>query len=674
MGFQVSAGVNVSEIDLTTVVPAVSTTEGALAGVFRWGPVGQRILIESEDELVARFGKPADFNFETFFTGSNFLAYGNKLFNVRVANTSLTFSGIGVLPGTTAVAGATNSIKNKDDYDSRTSFDANVAYIAKYPGSLGNSIRVSVCDSPVGYSQNVFTLTTVTSANLSIPFIVGTNTAIATTGDSANAAAFASAMSNNTILRVGNSAIGFQELKIINNVVVGSAVTLYFSTSYRLSANVTANSVTTANSNATNGVKIERNWEFYKNVDSAPTTSQYTADRGGAGDELHVVVVDHLGGITGVPGTILETFPNLSLATDAKTSDGSTLYYKTVINDQSNYVWTATDRPGRLSNTAVNFAATGNTYPLNIAFASGTDGESESNVAISVELSGYDLFRSAEQIDVSLILTGKNTRAATKSNYIIDNICESRKDCIALISPDKAAVVNNIGEITADLTAFRNNITSTSYAVIDSGYKYMYDKYNDTYRYVPLNGDIGGLIVRTDTVRDPWFSPAGFNRGVIKNVVKLAYNPSKTDRDILYKAGINPVVTFPGQGTLLYGDKTALTKPSAFDRINVRRLFITLEKAIATASKFTLFEFNDTFTRAQFRNLVEPFLRDVQGRRGIYDYRVICDETNNTGEVIDRNEFVGDIYIKPARSINFIQLNFVAVRTGVEFSEIVGSF
>jgi phage tail sheath protein FI len=245
---------------------------------------------------------------------------------------------------------------------------------------------------------------------------------------------------------------------------------------------------------------------------------------------------------------------------------------------------------------------------------------------------------------------------------------------MAFISPPRSTVVNNIGEITTDLTSFRNSITSTSYAVIDSGYKYMYDRYNDLYRYVPLNGDIAGLVVRTDTTRDPWYSPAGFNRGIIKNTVKLAYNPSKADRDILYKAGINPVVTFPGQGTLLYGDKTALAKPSAFDRINVRRLFITLEKAIATAAKYTLFEFNDTFTRAQFRNLVEPFLRDVQGRRGIYDYRVVCDETNNTAEVIDRNEFVGDIYIKPAKSINFIQLNFVAVRTGVEFSEIVGQF
>ena len=289
----------------------------------------------------------------------------------------------------------------------------------------------------------------------------------------------------------------------------------------------------------------------------------------------------------------------------------------------------------------------------------------------------YDLFKSAEDVDVSLILAGKargGTNGEQIANYLIDNIAEVRKDCVVFVSPDRADVVSNIGSESTDVVTFRNSLRSTSYGVLDSGYKYQYDKYNDLYRFVPLNGDTAGLCVRTDDTRDPWWSPAGFNRGQIKNIVKLAYNPSKAERDILYKAGVNPVTTFPGQGTVLFGDKTLLAKPSAFDRINVRRLFIVLEKAVATASKFTLFEFNDEFTRAQFKNLVEPFLRDVQGRRGIYDFKVVCDSSNNTGEVIDRNEFVGDIYIKPARSINFIQLNFVAVRTGVEFSEIVGQF
>jgi len=292
---------------------------------------------------------------------------------------------------------------------------------------------------------------------------------------------------------------------------------------------------------------------------------------------------------------------------------------------------------------------------------------------------GYDLFADASKVDVSMILQGKavGTSGANYkelANYIVDNITSTRKDCIAFISPDKGDVVNNAGSERADSVTFGDALTASSYSVLDSGYKYMYDKYNDAYVWVPLNGDVAGLCARTDTDRDPWWSPAGYSRGQIKNVVKLAFNPPKADRDVLYQADINPVVTFPGKGTVLFGDKTKLGQPSAFDRINVRRLFIVLEKAIATAAEFALFEFNDEFTRSQFKNLVEPFLREVQGRRGIYDFTVVCDDSNNTGEVIDRNEFVGDIYVKPAKSINFIQLNFVAVRTGVEFSEIVGKF
>ena len=307
----------------------------------------------------------------------------------------------------------------------------------------------------------------------------------------------------------------------------------------------------------------------------------------------------------------------------------------------------------------------------------GVDTAAEGSMSLADISAGYDNFSSAEDVDISLIMQGKalgGTNDAGLAKYIIDNICEKRKDCVLFASPAYADVVNNIGGEVDDILAYRNALTNSSYAFIDSGYKYAYDKYNDVYRYVPLNGDIAGLAVRSDTLRDPWFSPAGYNRGGIKNVVKLPFNPKKADRDLLYQSDINPVVTFPGQGTILFGDKTLLGKPSAFDRINVRRLFIVLEKAISTAAKFTLFEFNDAFTRSQFKNLVEPFLRDIQGRRGIQDFRVVCDETNNTGEVIDRNEFIGDIYVKPAKSINFIQLNFVAVRSGVEFNEITGQF
>jgi phage tail sheath protein FI len=260
------------------------------------------------------------------------------------------------------------------------------------------------------------------------------------------------------------------------------------------------------------------------------------------------------------------------------------------------------------------------------------------------------------------------------ANYIIDNICETRRDCIALLSPDKSTVINNSGAEALTVKAWRGAVHSSSYAVLDSGYKYQYDKYNDLYRWVPLNGDIAGLCVRTDSTNDAWWSPAGFNRGQIKNLVKLAWNPRKSERDVLFSNGINPVVTFPGQGTVLYGDKTLQAKPSAFDHINVRRLFIVLEKAISTAAKYQLFDFNDAFTRAQFRNLVTPYLRTIKGRRGITDFYVVCDDTNNTPAIVDSNQFVGDIYIKPSRSINFIQLNFIAVPTGVQFSEVVGKF
>jgi phage tail sheath protein FI len=289
-----------------------------------------------------------------------------------------------------------------------------------------------------------------------------------------------------------------------------------------------------------------------------------------------------------------------------------------------------------------------------------------------------DIFSDAKSVDVSFLISGKAVGAngTQFANYLIDNLAETRKDCVVFVSPERSDVVGAaVDGIQADnVVAFRNNLRSSSYAFLDSGYKYVYDKYNDVSRYVPLNGDIAGLAARTDDVRDPWWSPAGFNRGQVKNVIKLAWNPNQAERDLLYTNDVNPVVNFQGQGTVLYGDKTTLGRPSAFDRINVRRLFIVLEKTLATAAQSTLFEFNDEFTRAQFKNLVEPFLRDVQGRRGIYDFKVVCDETNNTPEVIDSNRFVGDIYIKPAKSINFIQLNFVAVRSGVEFNEIVGGF
>jgi len=697
MPFQVSPGVNVSEIDLTTVVPAVSTTEGAIAGVFRWGPIDKLVLISSEDNLVKRFGKPTSLNPETFFTAASFLSYGNKLYVSRAANTADATGANGVLTAM-ANSGSIGSnlihlVLNEDDYATKiTSFENDIHYVGRFPGALGNSLKVSVCETNTAYSATINLQSSVYAANLTvaltaITFTAGSANAVVNiangtgiTESTTNTAATSikALLSVGDIIEAGNATFGKQLLKIKSMTTPAfvlessvpngdSAFTITFEETFNLTSNFTSNNVL-------------RYWEFFNSVSSAPGQTDFVTSFGNtsAEDAVHVVIVDEDGKVSGVPGTVLEVYENVSRATDAKTEQGASNYYKEVINQTSSWVWVGADSTTGATATALLVADSTATKPLSLSFVNGSDGDNEVDIAVGRLTAAYDKFISASDVDVSLVLTGKSkggTNGEQLANYLIDNIAEVRRDCVVFVSPDKNDVVTNAGkDEEADIVTFRNSLRSTSYAVLDSGYKYMYDKYNDVYRYIPLNGDTAGLCVRTDTTRDPWFSPAGFNRGQIKNVVKLAYNPDKADRDVLYKSGINPVVTFPGQGTILYGDKTLLAKPSAFDRINVRRLFIVLEKAIATASQFTLFEFNDEFTRAQFKNLVEPFLRDVQGRRGIYDFKVVCDETNNTGEVIDRNEFVGDIYIKPARSINFIQLNFVAVRTGVEFSEIVGQF
>ena len=700
MPFQVSPGVNVTEIDLTTVVPAVSTTEGALAGVFRWGPVEKRTLVDSESNLVARFGKPTNHNAETFFTAANFLSYGNKLYIARVANTTSDDATVVVRNAVANIAAVSDMndfiIKNSDHFDTVTTLqdDTDVYYVAKYPGAMGNSLKISVCDSVNAFSSNVSMSdyaggsylinatssaiqANVGSANVTLSIIPGTGTLAQS---NTAAAAILDLLTVGDYIQVGNSTIGIQNMKIASIGTPAHANSTGGTTSNtEARAVIVCENVYTLSQN-TSTTTFTRKWEYFNAVDAAPGASTYQQNFGAntsAVDEMHIVVADEDGTFTGVPGTILEVFNGVSRSSDAKTEDGATNFYETVVDDNSNYIWFANPRAGAVSSNAASVSSSQNAKPLSLSFQGGTDGQTEANVSIGTVLLGYDLFASAEDIDVSLILTGKargGTNGEQLANYLIDNIAEVRKDCVVFASPDKDDVVNNSGDESNDVVTFRNSMRSSSYAVLDSGYKYQYDKYNDIYRWIPMNGDIAGLCVRTDDTRDAWWSPAGFNRGQIKNIVKLAYNPRKADRDILYKAGVNPVVTFPGQGTILYGDKTLLAKPSAFDRINVRRLFIVLEKAVATAAKFTLFEFNDDFTRAQFRNLVEPFLRDVQGRRGIYDFQVVCDTTNNTGEVIDRNEFIGDIYIKPAKSINFIQLNFVAVRTGVEFSEIVGQF
>ena len=642
MACQVSPGVNVSEVDLSTVVPAVSTTEGALAGVFKWGPVDSRVLVDSEETLVSRFQKPdGSLNPETFFTAANFLAYGNKLFVNRVIDSNAKNA---VSNGSSAAV----VVKNEDFIDS-VSLTSNDHFVARYPGVLGNSLQVSVCKSANDYLE---------SSTGTLTIAAGNN--IATTSQNETTSGGTSLVQVGDKIKFGNSTVGIFYLE----VEAANTTTFTFKENYTGAVNLTT-------------VAFDRYWKYYDLVRAAPGTSTYTLGKGGAGDELHVVVADEDGDITGTKGTVLELYEGVSRATDAKTESGETNYFIDVIKQRSSWIYAKGATNLVTTNTAVNMAALTTDNATYDSLKLGVDTAAEGSMSLADISAGYDNFSSAEDVDISLIMQGKalgGTNDAGLAKYIIDNICEKRKDCVLFASPSYADVVNNIGGEVDDIIAYRNALTNSSYAFIDSGYKYAYDKYNDVYRYVPLNGDIAGLAVRSDELRDAWFSPAGYNRGGLKNVVKLPFNPKKADRDLLYQSDINPVVTFPGQGTILFGDKTVLGKPSAFDRINVRRLFIVLEKAISTAAKFTLFEFNDAFTRSQFKNLVEPFLRDVQGRRGIQDFRVVCDETNNTGEVIDRNEFVGDIYIKPSKSINFIQLNFVAVRSGVEFSEIVGQF
>lgn len=637
MGFQVSPGVVVTEKDLTTIVPSVSTTDGAFVGAFRWGPLNEIVLVGDENLLVKRFGEPDNATATSFFTAANFLAYGDKLRVVRVADEA-------IATNATAEGSTGLLVKNDLHYQSLNLGSINSGnWVAKYPGVLGNSIKVSVCASAKEFGRQM----TGTYSGTAGATVITTTTALA------------------------------------NNLIVGSVITTPSGERFSVvSLNDTATpkeitvdkKISTAFTNET----LTVSWEFASIFGVAPGTSTPVAAAGGTGDELHIVVVDADGKISGIKGTVLERYAFLSKASNAFSDDGTTLYYVNVINRSSEYIrWLSHGQATTWGSPvgAVNYlplTATANQVPKTVTLANGADGNSISSSGFkSKRILGYDLFRNPNEVDVSLVMMGEAD--ASTINYVVTNICETRMDCIAFFSPELSDVVNNYGNEVSATLAFKSDVgISSSYAVMDNNWKYQYDKYNDTERWIPLNGDIAGVCVRTDVNQDPWWSPAGYNRGLIKNVIRLAYNPYKAERDDLYINGINPVISTPGQGTLLFGDKTTQSKPSAFDRINVRRLFIVLEKAISRAAKYMLFEFNDEFTRQQFRSLVEPFLRDVQGRRGIYDFKVVCDRTNNTAEVIDRNEFVGDIYIKPARAINFIQLNFVAVRTGVDFSEIVG--
>jgi len=553
----VSPGVQVKEIDLTNVVPSVSSTIGAMAGAFTWGPANEVCTVTSETQLVEKFGKPDANTFESVLSASQFLSYGNNLKVVRAVGTSArnaTVSGTGILTQNAAV------------FSSQSPAAGDWAQ-ARYPGVIGNAVGISV-----------------------------------------------------------------------------------------LSAGQTGTA-----------------WQL-SNVESVPTTTAGAAAVGGSNDEIHLWVYDVNGTITGTAGTVLEYWTYLSQASNVKSSSGASLYYKDVINAGSE--WVHIGNHASALSEAGNSAAGETFVTVASFFANFTGGIDDNALTVGETTAAYTYFADAETMDVNLMFQANSGFSAadtrTLSNFITAK-CAARKDAVGFVSPERAATVNATSSAAATaVAAWRTALTSTSYGFADSSSLYVYDKYNDVYRWIAASGATAGLTANADLVADAWFSPAGFTRGNVRNVTKLAWNPNQAERDALYKTGVNPIVTFPGQGTVLFGDKTLQSKPSAFDRINVRRLFIVLEKAVSTASKASLFEFNDEFTRAQFRNMVEPFLRDVKGRRGITDFKVICDGTNNTGTIIDTNKFVADIYVKPARSINFITLNFIATRTGVEFSEIAG--
>ena len=666
MAFQVSPGVNVTEKDLTNIIPAVSTTSGGIVITAEKGPIDEITTVTSEQELVDVFGKPNANNFEEFFCAANFLGYGNNLKVVR----PITGLVNAVSTGTAVL------IKNTADYlntyysDSGAGQITNIGtWAAREAGTLGNNIKVSLCPNSTAFGPHSMSGNLVADASAAI-------------GDTSISVDDGSLMQVGDILEFGDAS---------NVPSTDGAPSGFF---YKITA-ISTNLLTIARFNPATGktesgglrhavvdnAKVLRHWEYYFNFSSPPTTTDDVSAAGGSNDEMHIAVIDEDGGITGTAGSILETFEGVSQAHDGKDSSGSSNYYPQVIYLKSKFIYWI----DHISTLSDGVAKTGTTFDntvgdafvvSNTSLASGTDDYVATNAEIAT---AYEKFNDKENVDLSLLLCGPSQTSAdatgdTKATAVMD-IATDRKDCVAFISPARADVVGVANAITQtqNVVGFADGLPSTSYAVIDSGYKYMYDRYNDVYRFVPLNADIAGCAARSDSIADAWFSPGGFNRGQIRGAVKLAFNPNQAQRDELYKSRVNPVASFPGQGTVLFGDKTASLKPSAFDRINVRRLFIVLEKAVSTAAKFQLFEFNDEFTRAQFRNLVEPFLRDVQGRRGLTDFSIVCDDTNNTGDVIDRNEFRADIFIKPARSINFIQLNFVATRSGVAFSEVAGA-
>ena len=642
-----SPGVVIQERDLTLgSIETVEVNVGAIAGAFTKGPVNKPVRISSESELLSKFGEPNDSNYETWFAASSFLAYGGVLDVVRSSGASLKTANVG---------GVSLTINSVEDYEGNY-YDGTAAwdYASRSVGAVGNSIKVVVIDS--GANQRL------TLSGSFVGSVTAGSTIQTTTGSKA---AYVHYVSGTTVDIIWISGGAWTTTDLVDDgsnpdLSIVSAVHWY-----------DAQMITPT-----------LNWN---QVAPQPGTSVHVAERGGSSDEMHIVVVDVDGGVTGTPNTVLEKFRYVSKASDSKSSEGSLVYYPEVILNQSNYIYWGSHDNEEIWDVSGNAFANASNVGGDSTTAFDILGEKEYTMSGGADdftltqaeiIAGYDYFADPETVQIDYLIMGgggaSEVESKAKANKLI-SIVNARKDCVAFISPDKSNVVgvSDSGTQTTNIVEFFDTFPSTSYAVFDSGWKYLYDRFADKYRWIPCNGDTAGLCASTTANGDPWFSPAGLNRGGIKNAIKLAYSPKKSERDTLYQKRINPITSLPGQGIVLFGDKTALASPSAFDRINVRRLFLVIEKTIGNAAKGVLFELNDEFTRNNFNNVVEPYLRDIQARRGITDFLVVCDSSNNTPDLIDKNEFVAEIYIKPARSINFITLTFVATRTGVSFEEVI---
>jgi hypothetical protein len=721
-----SPGIVVREVDLTVGrVGPTSNKIGAIVAPFAKGPVGSPILVENEQDLLNNFGEPyaVDKHYEHWLTASSYLAYGGSLRVIRSDDSDLRNGCVGVATTTTI------KIKSLEHY-TELGYDettiTNVTVAARNPGSWSNGIKIAMIDAKADQILGISTSSIIVGHGV-IQSVVGR--VVAGLGTTSVLTGYLKGI----VTGIGVSSI---DVKIISHVPsTGTENTIDYQPSgvysYTTSSaigivNSAGLSVGTASTPSTatdwfdqQTITLTGSTINWNNVADRPSTSDYAQARGARFDEFHIVVIDDRGTITGNAGTILEKHLSLSKASDAEYSVGSPSYWRKYLTNSSTFIFggsapTGITTTGFVVGTGQAFAPAtdigwdqtteggtggvifGGCGAQNLTLSNGKNYNGDTGISTSGALTaslekisdGYDLFENTDNYKVDFLLMGS-------ANYTMENaqalaeklisVAELRKDALAFISPyrgsaltdtsDQTAVtVRSASDITDKVLQFYSPITSSTYAVFDSGYKYMYDRFSDTFRYVPLNGDIAGTCARNDINNFPWYSPAGTSRGAILNAVKLAYNPSKSQRDRLYSNRINPIIFSPGAGIVLFGDKTGYGKASAFDRINVRRLFVYLETAIAAAAKDQLFEFNDEITRTNFVNIVEPFLRDVQAKRGIYDYVVVCDETNNTAAVIDSNEFVADIYIKPARSINFIGLTFVATRTGVSFDEVIGQF